>query len=185
MRPVTIDKKKEWTAEDYLLLEEASTLNQIINGELVMSPSPSPLHQIISSNLNDLLKKEAKKLGGIVFYAPIDLYVNKHNVFQPDLIYISKEKKGIISKRGIEGVPDLVVEIISPSNSYVDRYEKKDAYKKFGVPEFWIVDPANETLEIYSGSQWEKPSLYLAASGKVKSVVLNELGFNLTDVFNP
>lgn len=90
----------------------------------------------------------------------------------------------VSTERGIEGAPDLVVEIISPSNSYTDRYEKKDAYQKAGVAEYWIVDPANQTLEVYSGAHWNKPSLYLAGEGTVHSQVLPSLSFDLKVVFS-
>jgi Uma2 family endonuclease len=105
-------------------------------------------------------------------------------VFQPDLVYLSAGKKNIITERGIEGVPDLVVEVISPSNNYSDRYEKKNRYQQFGIAEYWIVDPANETLEIYAGANWEKPTLYLAGEGEVTSSVLLHLAFDLKIIFS-
>jgi len=185
MKVATIDRTKDWTVEDYLLLGESKTPCQLINGELIISPSPTPYHQIISSNLNDLLKAEAKKTGGIVFYAPMDLYLDRKNVYQPDLIYISKEKRNIITNRGVEGIPDLIIEIISPSNSYTDRNQKKNGYQQFGVTEYWIVDPANATLEIYAGNSWDVPVLYLAEDGEVASSVLRDLKFDLKEIFNP
>jgi Uma2 family endonuclease len=183
METLKIDKTKDWTVDDYLLLGETNTPCQLINGELIISPAPNPQHQIISSILNDILKLEAKKVGALVLYAPVDLYIDKRNVFHPDLIFLSKEKRHFLTKRGIEGPPELVVEIISPSNSYTDRYEKKNAYQKFGIPEYWILDPANQTLEIYYSTDWVKPTLYLAGEGIVTSSVLKELNFNLKDLF--
>lgn len=185
MQTAKIDRTKEWSVEDYLLLGETNTPCQLINGELIMSPSPTPYHQLVSSNINDILKAQARKNGGMVFYSPIDLYIDKKNVFQPDLIYISKENKNIISKRGIEGVPDLVVEIISPSNIFTDRNVKKKTYQKIGVKEYWIVDPGNQTLEIYTHSQPDQdtPHLYLAGEGQVTSTILSELAFDLKIIF--
>ncbi len=183
MEIAKVDRTKDWTVEDFLLLGETNAPHQLINGELVISPAPNPEHQIISSTLNDILKSEAKKTHGLVLYAPVDLYIDKRNVFQPDLIFLSKEKRNFLTKKGLEGPPELVVEIISPSNSYTDRYEKKNAYLKFGVREYWIVDPANQTLEIYFGSTWIKPQLYLAESGEVKSSVLTGLSFDLSELF--
>lgn len=174
-----------WTVEDYLQLGEMNTPCQLINGELIMSPSPTPYHQVVSSNLNDILKTEAKKKGGMVFYAPMDLYIDKKNVFQPDLIYISKENNKIISKRGIEGTPDLVIEIISPSNIFSDRNRKKKVYQQIGVKEYWIVDPANKTLEIYKHNQADQdtPSLYVVGEGLITSTVLPDLKFDLKEIF--
>ncbi len=185
MQTLKFDRTKEWTIEDYLMLGEMNTPCQLMKGELIMSPSPTPYHQTILSNLNDILKTEAKKTGGIVFFAPMDLYIDNKNVFQPDLIYISNENKSIITHRAIEGVPDLVVEIISPSHIFLDRNTKKKVYQKIGIQEYWIVDPANQTLEIYLSNQAnpEVPYLYLAGEGKVTSTVIASLEFDLKSIF--
>jgi Uma2 family endonuclease len=185
MRVATVDRTKDWTVEDYLLLGEIKTPCQLINGELIMNPAPNPLHQRISREIFKILDKESQKSKGEVFYAPIDLYLDKKNVFQPDLVYLSDKKEGFVSSRGIEGPPDLIIEIISPSNGYTDRNQKKNGYQRFGVTEYWIVDPANETLEVYSGNYWDSPSLYLAEEGEVTSVTLKDLKFNLKELFNP
>ncbi len=185
METVKIDRTKEWTVEDYLLLGEMNTPCQLINGELIMSPAPTPYHQFISGNLYDILKTESKRNSGVVFYSPIDLYIDKNNVLQPDLIYVSKENKNIVTNRGIEGVPDLVVEIISPSNVFTDRNTKKKKYQNIKVKEYWIVDPGNKTLEIYTSTQEDQdtPYLYLAEEGLVTSTVLPQLQFNLKEIF--
>lgn len=178
MQTLTIDKSKKWTVDDYLKMNEE--LCQLINSELIMTPAPNTEHQRTSKSLFKIL--EANVGNGEVFYSPIDLFFDDKNVFQPDLLYISEKNKEIISDRGIEGAPDLIIEIISPTNSFIDRYTKKTAYFKFGVPEYWIVDPANKTLEIYDDDT-DKPYLYLAGEGMVKSKVLKTLSFNLKAVF--
>jgi Uma2 family endonuclease len=185
MQTAIIDKSKNWTVEDYLLLGEMATPCQLINGELIMSPAPNPFHQEIISNLNDLLKNLSRNIGGKVYFAPIDLYVNTKNVFQPDLLFLSKENLSYITQRGIEGPPDLIVEVISASNVFVDRNTKKKAYLEFGVEEYWIVDPGNKTLEIYLCSQTnpDVPHLYLAEDGLVTSTVLKDLKFDLKEIF--
>jgi Uma2 family endonuclease len=179
MQTLTIDKSKKWTVDDYLKLDEE--LCQLINGELIMTPAPNTEHQRTSKSFFRIL--EANAGNGEVFYSPIDLYCDNENVFQPDLLYISERNKKIISERGIEGAPDLIIEIISPSNSFIDRYTKKTAYFKFGVLEYWIVDPANKTLEIYHDDT-DKPYLYLAGEGIVKSKVLKTMSFNLETIFS-
>ena len=185
METARIDKTREWTVEDYLHLGEMSTPCQLINGELIMSPAPTPYHQIISSNINDILKAQARKSDGVVLYAPIDLFIDRKNVYQPDLVYISKENRSIISKRGIEGVPDLIVEVLSPSNIFTDRYFKKKTYREIGVKEYWIVDPGNQTIEIYVHGQTDHdiPFLYRAGEGTVTSTVLRDLEFDLKTIF--
>lgn len=183
MQTLTIDRTKTWTVEEYLLLGESNTPCQLINGELIMSPAPNPLHQIVSRSLFRLLDKLIGSNGELL-YAPVDVFFDEKNVFQPDLLFLSKGRSKYLTEKGIEGPPDLVVEIISPSNSYTDRYEKKDAYQKFGVTEYWIVDPGNKTLEVYATDSWIKPQLYLAGDGTVKSSVLSSLSFDLSLLFN-
>lgn len=179
---LTIDRTKEWRIADYLLLGEIKTPCQLINGELIMSPAPSTEHQRILRKLFQIFDKF--NLSGEIFFAPIDLYINDKNVFQPDLVYLSEKNKVSITGRGIEGPVDLIVEVISPSNSYTDRNQKKKAYLDFGVEEYWIVDPANKTLEIYTPQTGlDVPLIYLSASGQVQSPSLSSLKFNLEDIF--
>ncbi len=183
MNTLTIDKTKEWTVEDFLLLGEIKTPCQLINGELIMSPAPSPNHQRVSRKLFKIIDKATQGVGEL-FYSPIDLYIDEKNVFQPDLVYLSEKNKQHLTARGIEGSADLVVEIISPSNSYTDRNQKKNSYLKFGINEYWIVDPANKTIEIYTPpTGGDVPVLYLSESGVVKSVNLKNLQFELKDIF--
>lgn len=179
METAKIDQTKEWTVDDYLLLGE-DLLAQLINGELIMSPAPNTNHQRVLRNLYDQLK--TLNLTGELFFAPIDLYVDHSNVFQPDLVFVKEEIKSIITERGIEGVPTLIAEVVSPSNSYVDRNLKRHKYLEIGVQEYWIVDPGNKTLEIYTSKE-DKPTLYLAGEGTVTSGVLGSSIFDLKLLF--
>ncbi len=183
MNTLTIDRTKEWTVDDYLLLGEIKTPCQLINGELVMSPAPQPKHQQISRRLFKILDSATGGVGEL-FYAPIDLYINERNVFQPDLVYLAENNKSSLTDRGIEGRVDIVIEIISPSNSYTDRNQKKNSYLTFGVSEYWIVDPGNKTIEIYTPQGGlEVPELYVSAEGKVTSTIVKNLQFDLKDIF--
>ena len=179
MLTATIDKTKEWTVDDYMQLEEG-LLAQLLDGELIMSPAPTPLHQRILRRIYDILKDLDHN--GEIFFSPLDVYLDMKNVLQPDLIFISAENTGIISERGLEGPPDLVVEVVSPSNSYIDRNFKKKKYLEFGVKEVWILDPGNKTLEVYSDNV-DKPELYLAVERQVSSQVIHNLSFNLKSIF--
>jgi Uma2 family endonuclease len=183
MQTATIDRTKEWTVEDFLRLEESNLPCELINGELFMSPAPSLTHQVVSSNLNDILKAHAKKIGGFVAYSPFDVYLDNKNVFQPDLLLVRKQNLAIITERGLQGAPDLAVEIISPSNAFKDRNQKRRLYQKFGVKEYWIIDPGNRTLEIYDFSSDETPTLYLVGEGEVTSGLLPGLSFSFADLF--
>lgn len=182
MQTLTIDRTKSWTAQDFTELGEIDRPCQLINGELIMSPAPGLRHQRVSKAIFRLLDKAAREIGE-VFYAPVDVYVGKLDVYQPDLLFVSKANHHYFTAKGLEGPPDLIVEVISPGNSYLDRYQKKEAYQHFGVKEYWIVDPGNETLEVYKGAHWDQPWLYLAASGMVSSTVLPTLSFDLAEVW--
>lgn len=178
MQIATVDRSKEWTVEDYLQLEEG-LLAQLIDGQLIMSPAPSTPHQRAIRKLYD----QIQTLAGEVFFSPVDLYIDNANVLQPDLIYISQEHKDIITYRGIEGTPDLVIEVISPSNSFYDRNTKRKKYLDLGVTEYWIIDPANQTIEIYTPDDYDTPRLYLANEGQVNSLVDETVDFDLRELF--
>ncbi|MFN7792357.1 MAG: Uma2 family endonuclease [Cyclobacteriaceae bacterium] len=183
MQTATIDRTKEWTVEDFLRLEESNLPCELINGELFMSPAPNFTHQVVLSNLNDILKGHARTIGAIVAFSPVDVYLDNKNVFQPDLLLVKKENLAIITERGLQGAPDLAVEIISPSNAFKDRNHKRRLYQKFGVKEYWIIDPGNRTLEIYDFSSEETPILYLVGEGEVTSNLLPGLSFSFADLF--
>lgn len=182
MNTLTIDRTKEWTVDDYLMMGEIKTPCQLINGELIMSPAPAPIHQRVLRELFQIFYDA--KLSGETFFAPIDLYINDRNVFQPDLVYLSSENKSSITNRGIEGPIDIVAEIISPSNCYTDRNQKKKSYLAFGVREYWIVDPGNETIEIYTPvGGLDVPVFFASKEAEVTSTILKNLQFNLKDIF--
>lgn len=125
------------------------TLCQLINDVIVMSPAPTPDHQsiagIIYEEVSRLVKVE--KLGK-VFYSPIDVYLNDKNVVQPDIVFVSSSRAHIIDwNKGIIGVPDLIIEILSPGNRKFDLNDKKEVYEVAGVNEYWIVDPKTKWCE--------------------------------------
>jgi Uma2 family endonuclease len=144
-----ITEKKKFTYEDYLKTPEDERY-ELIEGELLMTPSPIPKHQRISRELEFEMMKfvKANDLGEI-FYAPCDVYLDNENVVQPDILFISKERLNIIGEKNIQGAPDLVIEIISESTAYRDLVQKKKLYGKFGVKEYWIVIPGEELVEVY------------------------------------
>lgn len=154
-RSSMLDKLEEiyshgkYTAKDYFKLPEGSPY-QLIEGELIMTPSPLTEHQIISKNLELLIFTHVKKYNlGLALNAPIDVYLDNKNAYQPDIIFISNKNKDIIKKRGIDGSPDLVIEILSPSNKYYDIKIKKEVYEKRGCLEYIIIDPETKSVEIF------------------------------------
>ena len=147
---MAVVEKKKYTEADYQLLEEGAPY-QLINGDLVMSPSPTSYHQLLSIRLSSMIQVYLDKIesNGICLYAPIDVRFDEENIFQPDLIYISAERKDELFHNQIMGAPDLVVEILSPSTAYYDLRQKKDFYEQYGVKEYLIIDPIKKDAEVY------------------------------------
>jgi len=148
---LTVEKKKKYTADYYMMLEEGAPF-QLINYDLVMSPSPIPLHQVISRRIVSAISYFLgdKIDDGFLVYAPMDVKLDEGNVLQPDILYVTAERKARIVKERIEGAPDLVVEILSPSNAYYDLRLKKNIYEKYGVKEYIIIDPIEQSAELYA-----------------------------------
>ncbi len=126
---------------------------QLIDGELVLAPSPTDKHQAVSAEMFVALRQFVRQRRlGIVRFAPLDVVFPNHEVFQPDILFVSDDRADIITEANIQGAPDLVVEILSPSSARYDRGHKQTVYAREGVREYWIVDPAAETVEVLSES---------------------------------
>jgi Uma2 family endonuclease len=177
---VTANKK---TYQDYEQLPEGAPY-QLIDGELVMSPSPIFYHQRIVLELSTQLNTFVKKNGlGAVVTAPMDVYLADTEIYQPDIIFISNERKHIIEER-IKGAPDLIVEVLSPSNAYYDLIHKKNVYETKGVREYWIVDPQEKSIEVFENTGQEFRSLAKAPqTGSVSSKVLKGFEVQLEKIF--
>ena len=140
--------------KDYEVLPADGRRYELHEGELSVTPAPSPQHQRISGNLNEILRQHVKaRRIGEVFYAPIDCILGQTTVVQPDLVYLETSRLSIVSARGLEGPPTLVVEILSPATTLIDRSTKRQLYARYGVPYYWIVDPEARTIEVYSLSE--------------------------------
>ncbi len=143
-------EKKKYTYEDYLETPEDKRY-ELIEGELLMTPSPVTLHQRISGKLGfELTRFVVENDLGEVFDAPYDVYLDDENVVQPDILFISRERLDIISEKNVQGAPDLIIEIISENSAYRDMVQKRRLYEKFGVKEYWIVIPKEGLVEIYT-----------------------------------
>lgn len=127
------------------------TLVQLIENNLVMSPAPKDQHQLLVDEIYPELSLFVKRRKiGATRVAPYDIYFDSENIFQPDIIFISNERKHLIQEDGLHGAPDMVIEILSPSTAHYDLQEKKAVYERFGVTEYWVVDPAtNGTTGFY------------------------------------
>ena len=144
---------KEWTYEEFMTLPEGGPYRyEIIDGELFMTPSPNTRHQEISKNLLRIIDVFLLDNPlGKVFSAPYDVVFSQDplQVAEPDLVFVSKAHASIITEKNIQGVPDLLIEILSPGTAATDRRVKRTLYERFGVPEYWIVDPKAEAVQVF------------------------------------
>ncbi|MDI6716897.1 MAG: Uma2 family endonuclease [Actinomycetota bacterium] len=142
-------KKAKYTYKDYLRMPEDKRY-ELIGGELTLVPAPKTKHQRISTRLEYLLMRHIEENNfGEIFHVPTDVYFDEENVVQPDILFISKERQDIVDENYIKGAPDLIIEIVSPSSGYYDLVKKKKLYARFGVKEYWIVDPEEKAAEVY------------------------------------
>jgi Uma2 family endonuclease len=180
-----IAEKKKYTDEDYMMLEEGAPF-QLINYDLVISPSPTTNHQGIALELVLLFASYLKEVNdqGYFAFAPLDVRFDEGNVVQPDIIYISPERKNDLVKDRIEGAPDLLIEILSPSNAIYDLRQKKDLYQKYGVKEYIIIDPVSKNADLYSLKDGEYYLHQRAEKAEmIESVLLPGLSFPLSKIF--
>ncbi|HEV7517367.1 MAG TPA: Uma2 family endonuclease [Thermoanaerobaculia bacterium] len=152
---------------------------ELIYGRFYLSPSPRPLHQIVAQLLWRRLDDIAVRIGGIAFMAPLDTILADHTVVQPDLLYISPQRISIVGK-GIEGAPDLVVEVLSPGTARRDRSEKLRAYAELGVREYWMADWAEHQIEFLVNRDGQF-QVALPLDGIYRSAVLPEIELDLAD----
>ena len=175
--------------EDYRSLVATSDKRyELLDGDIVMVPSPTVTHQQVSRNLEFLLvgHVRAGRLG-TVFDAPMDVVFGKgieREVAQPDLLFVRAERRGIIGRDAIEGPPDLMVEILSPSTEARDRGYKKSLYARFGVAEYWIMDPKTQAIEVHAlGSDGYEMKGRYRKGDRFASLLFPSLTLPLDEVF--
>lgn len=148
------------------------TLCQLINNKLIMSPAPQNLHQVVTGEIFVEISLYLRKNKiGEVRISPYDVHFSKENILQPDIFFIKNENLNKIRSKGLFGAPDLVVEILSPSTSHLDFGEKKSVYERYGVSEYFIVDPNTKSVDSYFLKD-EKYKAQKTITGKINSKIL-------------
>ena len=179
---------KEWTYEEFMALPEGGPVRyEIIDGDLCMTPAPSPRHQEISKNLLFEIERFLRTNPlGKVYASPVDVVFSQEppQVVEPDLVFVATEHLSLITEKNLQGVPDLLVEILSPTTSLRDRREKLALYERFGVPEYWIVNPERPTVQVFrlSGERYA-PALEFGSGGQLETPLLPGLSIPLSEVF--
>jgi len=171
------------TYADYQKLKEGEPY-QLINGMLVKSPSPTVNHQRLIKRLVRMLMVLEDRGLGEVFFAPMDNYFTDTEVYQPDIIFIAKENKNVRVDKIVKGAPDLIIEILSPSTAYYDLRHKAEVYAESGVREYWVVDPMEERIDIFSNTE----NRFALASrvernGEAESTIFPEFRVDIAKLF--
>ncbi len=135
------------TAKAFFELPETNLPTELIDGQLIVSPAPIPDHQNASIELIILLRGLIPN--GKLYHAPIDVYFDEANIVQPDILWVAENSLCFIGDKRLEGAPDLVVEILSPSTARRDKNKKFLLYEKHGVREYWLVDSQAQYIEVW------------------------------------
>lgn len=167
---------RRMTFDEYMRLPEDNRRCELLAGWMVREPSPGEQHQAIVGNLHWLLRDYTRRTGnGRVYLGPFDTILSDRNVVQPDLIYIAAQRTHIVTKKNLQGPPDLAVEVISPYSGRKDRILRVNLYARFGIREYWLVNPEARTVEVFAlaGESYGVPRCFRPGTPIVSSVLPN------------
>jgi Uma2 family endonuclease len=175
----------KFTYKDYKSLPESETKRfELLQGDLIMTPSPGFKHQVVSSKLEKILGDIIEEHGwGVLLHAPFDVKLGDDVV--QDILYVSNQRADIIHEEAIEGAPDLIVEILSPTTAERDRTYKRTLYARHGVREYWLADPERQTIDVLTlGESGFETVGQFARHQQAPSQVLPGLAVQIDDVFS-
>lgn len=167
---------------EYCCFPDDGRRHEIIDGDHYVNPAPSTYHQTVSRRLQHQLYTQIELTGrGVVYDAPVDVQLTDHDIVQPDLVVVLTSRMQMITPTKIKGVPDLLVEILSPSTASNDATLKKQLYERVGVAEYWIVDPDNHTVEqlVLADGRYERRP----AADAIPLSILEGVAVRLADVW--
>lgn len=173
------------TDEEFFALPESSNRVELINGVLIVSPSSTPKHQDTVLGTVFLLKTISKKIGGKVYVSPMDVRLDVGVTPQPDVLWIAPESRCIVGEKRLDGPPDLVVEVFSPGSIRYDRREKFEIYERYGIFEYWMIDPEEQYIEVYrrENEHFVRQGIY-APEETFTSTVLNSTEISVNEIFS-
>jgi Uma2 family endonuclease len=171
------------TVEDFMRLPEGS-LAELIDGEIFMTPGPRVLHQRVILNLTlELAPYVRDRRWGEILTSPVDVHLPSGDIVEPDVVYIRRENESIIQD-WIRGAPDLLIEVLSPSHPERDLIVKRSLYARNGVLEYWIVDPADHSVQIWRLVEGRyEPSGYRRESQAIVTNLIPGLELAVTKLF--
>ena len=176
------------TYDDFLQFPDDGKRHELIDGEHVVTPSPNAEHQTVSVNLSGLLWTYLREHRiGRLFTAPFDVVFSDFDVIEPDLLFVSKVRQAdVLTAKHVRGAPDLVVEIGSPSTRKRDETIKRRLYERFGVSEYWVIDPELDEIKVYrlaDGHFARVAELALERGDLLESPLFPALALRLSDIF--
>jgi Uma2 family endonuclease len=178
-RPLTYDDLQR-------LRETRDERLELIEGEIIVTPSPSLMHQIVVHRLDVLLDRAIVESGlGLVIGAPFDVYLDAQNVPQPDLIVVLRDREQALGSARLESAPSLAIEVISPSSASKDRVAKRALYARYSVPEYWLVDPDAQSVAIFSDPRDGRYHTESESSDVAVSATIPGLSADLKALFAP
>ncbi len=184
MAAVLEDRK---TVADFMALGEGPPFAELIDGEIVMAPSPFRNHQQLVQQLYFLIRTHLESSPvGELYLSPFDIHFGERDVLCPDLCFFSQERLHLLSDRGAEGAPDLVIEVLSPSTARRDRKVKREIYARHGVKELWLANPDAETIEVFDFSKRQDEPVAVLENGThpiIATELLPGLGLPLSKAF--
>jgi len=155
--------RASYTYADLSMFPDDGLRREIIDGELVVTSAPYLRHQRLVGRLAVAFANHLEAHGGgEVFFAPVDVIFDEINVVEPDILFVAADRLQILTEKNVQGAPSLAIEVVSDSR--MDRVRKRDLYATFGVPEYWVVDPDIDRVEVHrlAGEKYGKPELFVA-----------------------
>lgn len=185
MTPVRVERPRV-SYSDLERAPEDGRRYELYDGEVFVVPSPRPIHQVVADNIVERLRVYQRGHGGRAISSPIDIVFSEYDVVQPDVVFFEAARASLVKPdEPIRVAPDIAIEVLSPSTMETDRGKKMQLLARYGVPEYWLVDPASQTVEI----QWLNGSQYLLAhkaglTDRIRSTILPNLELTATEVFD-
>jgi Uma2 family endonuclease len=184
---ITTSPRVKLTFRDYLLIPEDGQRHELIGGEHYVTPAPTSKHQFTVVNLLRVLSTfvRERQLGRVVV-SPFDVVFSYEDVVEPDLLYVARERQGVIGEKNAHGAPDLAVEVLSPGSRRRDLVLKRNLYERSGVGEYWIVDPLRQTVQVFRAelAGLRRVAVLSAAAGDtLESPLFPGLSFPVAEIF--